>query len=189
LRTRTDPNLEPNIEEDYSILRGMAVDIFPRFKNQISELDDIYQTLCEIYLEALISYGKKIRVIPKRPFVFMYIKFILKRMYRGQFKFENRSIFPVEQVLDPEIHLDDKDELFTEHNPFLFEYSYDLNRILNKYSVEERIIIYYKWFMNCPIKFLHLYTNSKKKITYLKIKNLRERLKRDPDLIRLLKDK
>lgn len=185
---RTDPNLEPKIEDDLHILLGMANKLYPRFKSQILDKDDLYQFLCETYLEALVSYDKKPRLIPKRPFVFNYINFILKRTYRGQFKFEHRDIFPSEIVIDPDEPIDDSDVPFIEKNPYLFESSIDLDRILSKYSLEDRVIIYYRFFMNKPINQLHYYTPSRKPITYLYVKKLKATLRNDPDLLTLLKE-
>lgn len=187
-KNRTDPNLEPKIEEDLHILLGMANKLYPRFKSQIIEKDDLFQFLCETYLEALVSYDKKPKAIPKRPFVFNYINFILKRTYRGQFKFEHRDVFPSEIVLSPDDHIDDSDTPTSERNPYLFESSFDLNRILSKYSMEDRLIIYYKFYLNKPINQIHLYLPSRKHVTYLHVKKLKQSLKNDPDMIKLLKE-
>lgn len=188
IQRRTDPNLPANIEEDYEILKNKAIKIYHRYKNQIESLDDMFQFLCETYLEAKDKWALKTRVIPIRPFVFNYIEFILMRKYRGQYKFENRSTFPVDEVLDPHECMGEFEEPYIERNPFLFENSYDLNRILSKYSFEDRLIIYYKFYLNKPTNEIEFYLPSKTKVTYVKIKQLRDQLKRDPELLKLVKE-
>lgn len=185
---RTDPNLPANIEEDYEILKNKAIKIFHRYRNQVEDLDDMFQILCEIYLEGKMKWPNKPRIIPIRPFVFNYIEFVLMRKYRGQYKFENRNTFPVDQVLDPDDYIDDSSDPYIERNPFLFENSYDLNRILSKYSLEDRLIIYYKFYLNKPTNELEYYLPNQTKVTYVKIKQLKDQLKRDPDLLKLMKE-
>lgn len=185
---RTDPNLPANIEDDMEILRNKAIKIFHRYKNQVEDLDDIFQSLCEIYEEGKMKFALKPRTLPIRPFVFNYMEYVLMRLYRGQYKFENRNTFPVDVVLDPEECFEDKSEPHIERNPFLFENSYDLDRILKKYPFEDRLIIYYKFYLNKPTNEIEFYLPSKSKITYIKIKQLKDQLKRDPDLLKLLKE-
>jgi hypothetical protein len=189
---RTDPNLPAILEDDLEILMAKAIKLTNKFKNGITETEDIYHELCETYLEGVISYKKKDRTIPIRPFVFNYINFILLRKYRGQYKFENREVYPHEEVLDPEVAIDESDIVeYKEVNPFMFEYSWDLTRALDKYTTQEKAIIYYKFFLNKPMSELKLLIpqDGNNKLTYTKINKLKDILKNDKDLLKLLKEK
>lgn len=187
---RTDPNLEPILEDDYKILIGMATKLFTRFrkfKYHISR-EDLLQDICEYYCEALVKYPLKPRTIQKRPFVFNYINFKLKIMYQPHYKFVNKDVFPRDIIINPEDQIDESEHPTMEQNPYMFECSYDLQRALDKYTLEERIIIYYKYFVGIPVKDLHFYLPSKKPVTHLLMKQLLIRLKTDQDLIELLKE-
>lgn len=185
---RTDPYLPANLEDDIPILMGKAKNLYSRFKNTITSVDDIFQYLCEVYLEGVQSFHKKPRTIPIRIFVFKYIEFILLRTYRGQYRFENRDVSPVETVLDPDTIISDED-VISHKNPYLFEDNYDLNRALSKYTYEERIIIYYRFFLEKPMKEVKCYLPDNKSLSYIKMKKLMTRLRNDPDLIQLYKEK
>lgn len=189
---RTDPNLEPILLEDLDILMGKAIKLTKSFKNGITDTKDIYQELCETYLEALVSYKKKPRTIPSRPFVFNYINFILLRKYRGQYKFENREVYPNDEVIAPDVPIDETDVVDNgEINPFMFEYSWDLTRALSKYTEQEKLIIYYKFFMNKPMSELKVLIpqDDQNKVTYSRINKLKDILKNDLDLLNLLREK
>jgi len=147
--------------------------------------DDIFSILCETYLEALQKYDLKPRTIPKRPFVFNYINFILMRMYSGQFKFDNRDVSCVDMVIDPDSCPTEVDFSHSEKNPYMFSNSYDLDRILSKYPIEDRLIIYYRFFLKKNVKELHMYLPSRTKVTSSKMKKLMETLKADEDLLNL----
>lgn len=186
VQQRTDPNLRANLEDDLDIIKRMSLKLLKRHKSQVIDKDDLFQFLCETYLEAMVSYKKKPRTIPERPFVFNYINFILMRRYRGQFKFENRDVFCSEIVLDPnetiEYEFNSKDS-----NPYLFENSYDLSRVLAKYTYEERLIIYYRFFLEKPLNEIKRYVPGGN-VSYIKVKKLKQTLKNDADLIELLKE-
>lgn len=189
---RTDPNLPANIEEDLEVLKGWAINLFPRHRSQVIDTDDLFQTLCLLYEEGKVNFAKKPRSIPIRVFVFKYIDFILRRTYRGQFKFENRDTIPVDEIIpiDALTHHDNELVDFKNRsNPYLFEDSYDLNRILLKYTYEERIVIYYRFFMSLPLKEVKSYLPPNAKLSYAKTRKLLIRLKSDKDLFNLFQEK
>jgi hypothetical protein len=77
----------------------------------------------------------------------------------------------------------------SERNPYLFECFYDLDRALNKYSLEDRTIIYYYFFMEIPTKYIHFYTPSQVPVHQEYIDELRAKLRNDPDLLELMKER
>lgn len=179
---RTDPTLYPDIEKDMLIIKKLTSKTYSRFKSYTMNEEDLFQVICGLYLEGKEKFWVKTRAIPHRVFVFSYIRFVLKRMYRNQYAFEERDVTPhIEASLPDRIvedtHFKRDDDFF--NNP-------DVKRILVKYSKIDQLIMYYRFFLGMKVKDIQAYIYVP--VSYHKVTSLRKKLKKDMDVLRLMKE-